>query len=405
MAHAPVPDVLWVPFREGSGSAAGALVGVDCALNGSGTWATGPGGQGFGWGNLSGGGYATTNSSLTYGSDIVTVCAWAFMDRFVPYPGVAYQSNGAAHAFSLDTGHRFAFLLGATSARAEDYPYSGWTANAWHHWAVIWDNSSASGEITMYYDGVLQTPTTTDASKDGSASFTAGTFSMLGTSGGGATCRARISDMRIYGRALTQAEILAIIYPQPVRGPMRQADRATIARQWGLSRTGRLLVPVRRLVPASGGGASQLAPPSLSVQVVVVQPTVVLVAPAVLAPPSLSVSAVLLAPAVTLTPPAVLGVPSLSVTVVVVAPSVTLNAQLAPPSLSVQVLVLQPTVLLGSGAVLGVPVLQVLLVLLSPELVWTAPPRIGPPRGGADPRSVQTGVGTTPGGVQTGAGA
>lgn len=208
---APIPEILWTPFREGSGTTAASVVGPNITLNGSGTWATGPRGVGSGWGNLAGGGYGTTAASLTYGSNIITVCHWAYVDFFGPgYPGAPYFSNTSTHGFILDTGGTFAYMPGATTARAEDYPYAGWTTDAWQHWTIVWDNSTTSGEITMYYNGVLQTPTTTYNDKDGTANFTAGTLSVLGDSAGGSSLRGRMSDVRIYNRQLSAEEAVAV---------------------------------------------------------------------------------------------------------------------------------------------------------------------------------------------------
>lgn len=87
--------------------------------------------------------------------------------------------------------------------------------NAWHHFAVVFDASTATGTTTVYLDGVAQSPTTVTNTKDGTSNFAAQPLYMLSRNGTATTFwGGYMDDVRIYAYALSAGQVAAV-YANP----------------------------------------------------------------------------------------------------------------------------------------------------------------------------------------------
>ena len=86
--------------------------------------------------------------------------------------------------------------------------YSHPTSGVWHHIAVVYDvTQPAASEVSLYIDGVLQTPLSQTHSSDNSAAF--GNFPLYLFSRGGTTAFSggEMDEVQLYSRALSSSEI------------------------------------------------------------------------------------------------------------------------------------------------------------------------------------------------------
>jgi hypothetical protein len=210
----PQPDnalILWWKLNEGSGTSI-----ADSSGNGynatltEGTWITGKSGSG---GAIEFDGvndYAATTGSVTYGANVITVCAWVWevsapADEFVySSPGATFPFFGRFASGVIQKGDLYSDNTYATG-RIET---SGTGATgAWFHWAIVYDNTTSNGDIKIYHDGTLVGTSVTLNTKSGTGNFAASTF-YVGQFGTGAFfANFKIDDLRIYSGELDATEV------------------------------------------------------------------------------------------------------------------------------------------------------------------------------------------------------
>ena len=217
---APTPDILWWKMNAGSGTAL-----TDSGSNGGaggGTdadWVTGKSGSDYatdynGTSHNSFTGTApSTYTAITFGSDVLTVCGWVYFDA-TDSARILWESstdwNGGSGRFVL-------FLVsgvlraGITDSGQRAESYTPPSTGSWVHVTAVYDNSTTTGDVKLFFDGAEQTATalTTDT-KTASNNFTAQVLYV-----GGRTSTlffdGRLDDLRVYSYELSQAQIDAVI--------------------------------------------------------------------------------------------------------------------------------------------------------------------------------------------------
>ena len=114
---------------------------------------------------------------------------------------------------SVGGGHLDVSLRGDVnwSGACYNQPSSG----AWHHLVAVYDKSQpASGEVTFYIDGVLQTPTNTNYNNN-TNNFGNNPIYIASRGGASNYCAATIDDVRIYNRALSAAQVWSLYNGAP----------------------------------------------------------------------------------------------------------------------------------------------------------------------------------------------
>ncbi len=89
--------------------------------------------------------------------------------------------------------------------------YAQPTSGVWHHLAVVYDvTQAAANEVTLYIDGVLQTPLSQTHSADNTAAF--GNFPLYLFSRAGTTSFSggEMDEFQLYSRALSSTEVQEI---------------------------------------------------------------------------------------------------------------------------------------------------------------------------------------------------
>jgi hypothetical protein len=157
--------------------------------------------------------YVSSTRPVAYGTQVVTIEGWYNFKSPSSHSSQAFFSSSANPsrvggnflAYNVH-GSIYACLTDVAGAKRE-ITFPSPSINVWHHIAFIFDKTSPAGNIVVYVDGALQ-PTTlsvnegvspanipTDTLYLGSLATTSGFFNGM------------IDEVRIYSRALGQAEI------------------------------------------------------------------------------------------------------------------------------------------------------------------------------------------------------
>ncbi len=205
-------------FDEGSGTSVNdeSVNNNDATLSGGVSWVTGKSGTGAALSFDGTDDYLSSGSAITYGANVLTVCAW--VKATWPGGGTTYriwnsssasQISGTANLFHMfaDFATLQSYLTGDTftARRRDDTPDP--SDGTWVHIAAVYDNSTADGEITIYYDGVAQTADVYSTTKTGTSSFSAQILYIASLGGSSQFAAIQMDDFRIYSGALSLTEI------------------------------------------------------------------------------------------------------------------------------------------------------------------------------------------------------
>jgi len=205
------PDLLEITFTNGSGITVNSTVGPNATNNVS-TWITGKSGSGYALraelpkNNLS------TPSSVTYGTNEVTVCAWVRLPvNAAPVQFFGERDWNSYDSFSFEQSAVVTYLIIRKSGAGRlEQSCARLPSTNWVHVAAVFDaNANANaGEIKLYYDGVLQNLTNVTSSKTGGGNFASRPLNAL--LGSGSTRIDFDKDhIAVFSGELSQSEIIA----------------------------------------------------------------------------------------------------------------------------------------------------------------------------------------------------
>ena len=214
----PTPDILWWKFTDGSGVNITSAIG-EGGTN-SGTWVTGKSGTGYGLDYNGTNQKSGSSNSIAYNTNIITMTWWMnarTTNATQIVIGSSTNENFFAYTFEfyiLSTSRIEVDLHGNNTAgalwRIESCAF-GMTTNAWHHWAVVLDNSTSNGDIKIYIDG-SERSTTIDENDKGSAANLASKVLYVGARGFGSSyANIQVDDLRVFSGELSAASIVAIM--------------------------------------------------------------------------------------------------------------------------------------------------------------------------------------------------
>lgn len=214
----PTADIVHYKFNEGSGTTFTADVGPDATTSGGSGYVAGADTIALHAFNFGGDTTATSDSAITYGVNVITVTFWAYNTAWgTGATPLLNSSSGSSTAntwmIDNDEGTVRCIFRGTTVSllRYESFPAP--SNNAWHHFAVVFDGSTATGEITVYVDGASQSTTVNQSDRDGTSNFDAQTL-YIGNAAGPVFWGGYMDDIRIYGNALSAGQIAAV-YANP----------------------------------------------------------------------------------------------------------------------------------------------------------------------------------------------
>ena len=225
---APAALIGYWDFNEGAGTVAAnsANASFNGTVAGGATWVAGPGGFGSALSFDGVDDQVNTSFSAVAGSGARTVAAWI---RYPNQPGASPNEFDAIVSYGNNTtSNRWTFRVSDSVAIA---PYqlrlevSGGGVNSttllnddvWHHVAVVESGGSLS-TVSLYIDGALQSVAYNGGGSGlaintitGANTFTIGgslhsaSYNFLGS----------IDEVRMYDEALTQAQVQALMVPEP----------------------------------------------------------------------------------------------------------------------------------------------------------------------------------------------
>lgn len=168
--------------------------------------------------------YAQTSSTVNFASDKITVAFWLYWNAYANDDDIAMElssnfnsNNGtflinpnSSIGFPCNTsGRQFEFAIqdtaGSPAYRSECIVRP--SAATWHHYAVVFDNSTTTGDIKVFVDG-LDTETTTGVNNKGSSgNFKTDTLYFMSRAGSSLFGAGKMDDVKIYTSELTADQV------------------------------------------------------------------------------------------------------------------------------------------------------------------------------------------------------
>ncbi len=159
------------------------------------------------------------NASLDIGdTDDLTITGWFNRDTFTTDDTILAKRNGVSTsdqgyiAYIDDSTDKLTFENCDASSGCDEYQLestSTFTAAGWHHFAIVWDQDSASGS-EIYIDGVADSATDTGTIGNIGDLSNSVVLAIGAESDAGNPFDGKLDEIRVYKRALTSSEIAAL---------------------------------------------------------------------------------------------------------------------------------------------------------------------------------------------------
>lgn len=207
----PTPELLWWKMNEGSGT----TLNDDSTLGTSdGTtdadWVTGASGSGFALDFNGTTDNATTDASVTFGSGSLSITFWLNPDVTNAADYIILTGSGANQfEVQINPPHLQVSFFGDTGVRRERTT-GELVIGEWHHFAIIMDGSTETGDVKIYKDGNELSLTLSANTRTGTSDQAASVVHVGASAGGSFLMDARKDDLRIYDRVITEGEITQI---------------------------------------------------------------------------------------------------------------------------------------------------------------------------------------------------
>ena len=210
---APTPDILWWKLNEGSGASItgdGSNGGDDGTTNG--TWVSGINGSTYAV-DLSGSSQkAYSNSSISPGTNVVTITFWVNFDAYTTPRGIASLGvDTSANSFNIHWNSNIVCeIYGTTGLRKENFIAPSVSTVVFVACVLDASASSGVGNVKLYYDAVEQTMNSlVTNTKTGSSNYQTGVFTLGDYFG--LFLNGQLDDVRIYSYELTGAQITDVM--------------------------------------------------------------------------------------------------------------------------------------------------------------------------------------------------
>jgi hypothetical protein len=209
------PDLLWWKLNEGSGT----TIAGTAATSDDGTtdadWATGKSGSGSCLNYDGSSDDSLTDANIAWGTNIITICGWLYLDSTASDRLV--WTTTSLDPFGSHANDATAFisgellylqLFGTTNRRRENMAVP--STGSWKHLLVVYDASTATGDMRLWLDGAEQTLTLGDNLHDGTSNFVTDKFVCGMRLGGSMFYDGKMDDVRVYSgdRSASVANII-----------------------------------------------------------------------------------------------------------------------------------------------------------------------------------------------------
>jgi regulation of enolase protein 1 (concanavalin A-like superfamily) len=214
------PDIVWLKFNDGSGTAAADSSGAgnNFTLTNA-TWATGKNGIANSAARFDGTAWGSSNASINFGSTkVITICAWLSWDTF------ANDDHLLAELTTNFNNNDGAFILDPNSSNSTSWQTSmnggvgtyfsnGFmrpTARVYHHYAIVFNQGANPNVTKVYVDNVLQPLTRNTINKADTPLFPTAVLYLMSRAGNALLGTGTLDDLRIYGRELTASQVTSV---------------------------------------------------------------------------------------------------------------------------------------------------------------------------------------------------
>ncbi len=211
-AASPTPDIYWNKFNNGSGTTATAAVGPNITTDAD--WVTGKSGSGYALDFNGTTDDAATTSSITYGTNMISISLWAAPDAFSSFRFLIESSSNSGSTPNCASVYWSGATLaasasGTTGARTESVVFT--PTNTWVHIFALIDCTTATGNERIWTNGVEATTSIITSTKTGTENFSAQTLFIGARNSGSFFFAGLIDDLRIYSgdRSANLSEIMA----------------------------------------------------------------------------------------------------------------------------------------------------------------------------------------------------
>ena len=170
-------------------------------------------------------------ASVSFGVSVATVTFWLYIPAFNDTDDLALETSVNSgnndgcfyinpNSGSPATGTFAVSLQSSTDATVKQRMESCTrpSAAAWHHYAVVLDNSTASGDIKIYIDGTEQSTTVVRNTKNQSGNLATETLYFMSRNLSTLNCQGTLSEVCVFNYELTGSQI-AILASSRTKGP------------------------------------------------------------------------------------------------------------------------------------------------------------------------------------------
>jgi len=160
--------------------------------------------------------FVQTGGTMNFGTTkIVTLSFWMHKtafgtdDDFAFELSTDYNSNDGAFIVdpnAADGTFKVGIQDSVTTVKYRGESFTRPSANEWHHYVIVIDNTTTAGDITVYVDGVAQSTTVYINTKDKSSNIITARLYMMSRAGTSLFGQGILDDVRVFNRVITAEE-------------------------------------------------------------------------------------------------------------------------------------------------------------------------------------------------------
>ncbi|MBI2010363.1 MAG: LamG domain-containing protein [Candidatus Chisholmbacteria bacterium] len=211
------PPIAWWKIDENTGTSIADTSGNGNTVTASGaTWTSGKVGQALSFDGSND--YMNTSSTISFGVKVITLTFWLKWDAFADDNKLAFElstnynnNDGSIIVNPDNSSNPSTFNLSiqdsVTTSKYRQENFTRPSAGEWHHYAAVFDNSTVTGDIKLYLDGVEQSSTLATNDKDQSSNIRTDTLYFMSRAGTSLFGAGDLDDVKIYDYERTAAQI------------------------------------------------------------------------------------------------------------------------------------------------------------------------------------------------------
>jgi hypothetical protein len=161
--------------------------------------------------------YAAYTSNFAFGTNLITVEFLLWWDSFANDDHLCIELstnfNNQTCAFLVNPNDsasgRWSCAITGGSSKYKAKSFTRPSASAWHHFAVVFDATTISGDVTPYLDGSAASTTTDINVRTQTSNFNSLPFYLMSRAGSSLFAAGKMQHLAIYSGALSSTRIAA----------------------------------------------------------------------------------------------------------------------------------------------------------------------------------------------------